>query len=236
MAAPTLRPAPSRSEAFSGAALAAGAVALFVGSIFYARLTWRLGLPALPAERLPALADVLSLGPQRLLLAGGWAFTGDCLLLAACNALVRRRQLPGSDLDSIGWALIGVGAAIAMTFDPMTAVMFWPLAHGSDPQTFLAFKGWFDFLFGSSVIPFGMGGMGVLWVDARSNSSLLPKILSFPGIAIFAASALSGFAYVTGLLHLPLVIGFSVLFGCIPLAVLGVQIARSRQAVAASHL
>jgi hypothetical protein len=236
MAAPTLRPEQSRSEAFSGAALAAGAVALFVGSIFYARLTWRLGLPALPAERMPALADVLSLGPQRLFLAGGWAFTGDCLLLAACIALGRRRQLQGSDLDSIGWALIGVGAAIAMIFDPITAVVFWPLAHASDPQSFLAFKAWFDFLFGAAVVPFGIGGVAVLWVDARSNSSLLPKILSFPSIAIFAASAASGFAYVTGLLHLPLVIGFSVLFGCIPLAVLGVQIARSRQAAVTSRL
>jgi|SRR5215472_8184228 len=236
MAAPTLRPAQSHSEAFSGAVLAAGAVALFVGSIFYALLPWRLGLPATPAERLPALSDVLSLAPQRLLLAGGWAFTGDCLLLAACIVLVRRRQLPRSDLDSIGWALLGVGVAIAMIFDPITAVVFWPLAHGSDPQPFLAFKAWFDFLFGAAVIPFGMGGVAVFWTDSRCKSPLLPKILSFPGIAIFAASALSGFAYVIGILHLPLVIGFSVLFGRIPLAALGLQIARSGQAVVASHL
>jgi len=236
MAAAPSRPTLSHGEAFSGAVLAAGAVALFVGSIFYARLTWRLGLPALPAERMPALADVLSLGPQRLLLAGGWAFTGDCLLLAACIVLARRRQLQGSDLDSIGWALIGVGAAVATMFDPMTAVMFWPLAHGSDPQPFVAFKGWFDFLFGASVVPFGMGGVAVLWMDARSKSPLLPKILSLSGIPIFAASAVSGFAYVTGLLRLPLVIGFSVLFACIPLAALGVQIARSRQPVEAAKV
>lgn len=228
------RPTLSRSEAFSGAVLAAGAVALFVGSIFYIRLTWRLGLPALPAERMQALADVLSLGSQKLLLAGGWAFTGDCLLLAACIVLVRRRHLQGSDLDSIGWALLGVGVAIAMIFDPITAVVFWPLAHGSDPQPFLAFKAWFDFLFGAAVVPFGLGGVAVLWADAHCKLPLLPKILSVPGIAIFAASALSGFAYLIGLLHLPLVIGFSVLLGCIPLALLGVQIARSGQAVMAA--
>ncbi len=229
MATATLRSTQSRSEAFSGAVLAAGAVALFVGSIFYARLTWRLGLPALPAERMQALADVLSLGPQRLLLAGGWAFAGDFLLLAACIVLGRRHQLQGSGLDSIGWALLGVSVAIAMIFDPMTAVVFWPLAHGADPQPFLACKGWFDFLFGAGVVPFGMGGVAVLWADARSKPPLLPKILSVTGIAIFAASAASGFAYVTGLLHLPLVIGFSVLLGCIPLATLGIQIARSAQ-------
>lgn len=59
MAAEISRSTQSHSEAFSGAVLAAGALALFVGSVFYARLTWRLGLPALPAERMQALGDML---------------------------------------------------------------------------------------------------------------------------------------------------------------------------------
>lgn len=134
----------------------------------------------------------------------------------------------------MGWALLGVSVVIAMFFDPITAVVFWPLAHGSDPQPFLALKGWFDFLFGIAVVPFGMGGAAVLWADARAESPLLPKVLSFPGIAIFATSAVSGLGYVTGLLHLPLVIGFSVLLACIPLAALGVQIARFGHAVVAA--
>jgi len=222
----TPQPESRHSSAFSGTLLTAGAVALFVGSLLYARLSWRLGLPALPAERTLALADALSLGAQKLLLAGGCAFAGDCLLLAASIALVRR-QARGSDLDAAGWALLGVSVAIAMIFDPIMAVALFPLAHSSDPAPFLAFKGWFDFLFAAAVIPFGLGAAAILWADARSGLPLLPKLFSFVSIAIFSAAAASGLGYATGLLHLPLVIGFSVLLGCIPLAALGVQIARS---------
>ncbi len=53
-----------RGDAFSGALLALGAAALFVGTLFYARLTPQLGLPALPAERAQALADSCRSGPR----------------------------------------------------------------------------------------------------------------------------------------------------------------------------
>ncbi len=52
------RPDQIRGDALSGALLASGAAALFVGTLFYARLTPRLGLPALPAERAGALCEV----------------------------------------------------------------------------------------------------------------------------------------------------------------------------------
>jgi hypothetical protein len=122
--AATSRPVRSPGDAFSGAALAAGAAALFVGTLFYARLTPALGLPALPDERRQALADVLSLGAQKLALAGGFAFFGDLLLFGACMALAQRRRRARSDLHAIGWALIAVSAAIAMVFDSMTAALW----------------------------------------------------------------------------------------------------------------
>lgn len=224
----------SRGETFSGALLTTGAAALFVGTLFYARLTPQLGLPALPAERNQALADALSLGAQSLSLAGGWAFLGDCLLLAACIALVRRPRLQVSDLDSAGWALLAVSAAIAMVFDSMTAALFWPLAHASDPAPFLAFKSWFDLLFAAADIPFGLGCMAVLWADARSDSPLLFGPFSYCGIVVCVAAAVSGFGDVTGLLHLPLVIGLTVTLGCVVLAALGVQIARADRVVASA--
>src|ERR1700727_3382203 len=87
IATETARSARASGDVVSGAMLAAGAAALFVGALFYARLTPQLGLPALPAERAQAFADTLRLGPQPLALAGGFAFLGDCLLLAACIAL-----------------------------------------------------------------------------------------------------------------------------------------------------
>jgi hypothetical protein len=215
----------SHRPVISGVILAAGSVVLFVGTLFYARLTTRLGLPALSAERTQALGDALAIGPQKLFLAGGLAFLGDCLLLAACIALARGRSRPG-DLSAVGWSLIAVSAATAMIFDSMTAVLFWPLAHGADATPFLAFKAWFDFLFAAANVLFGLGCVAVLWVDVRSEARLLSKGFNYFGIAVGAAAAVSGFGYISGLLHLPLVVGLTVTVGCIVLAALGVQIAR----------
>ena len=146
IAAETARGARASGDVFSGALLASGAAALFVGTLFYARLTPELGLPALPAERTQALADALKLGPQLLAFAGGFAFLGDCLLLAACIALASRSRRAG-DLDTGGWALMAVSVALAMVFDSMTAALLWPLAHAADSAPFVAVMSWFDFLF-----------------------------------------------------------------------------------------
>lgn len=219
-------PARSQSVAVSAMLLILGAAALFVGTLFYARLTPALGLPALPAERAQALADALTLGSQNLALAGGFAFLGDGLLLAACVALASDGRRQASDLERAGWALMAVSVVVAMVFDSMTAALFWPLAHASDAAPFLAFKAWFDFLFAAGDVPFGLGFIAVLWTDARRASPLLPKPLSYVGLAVGAAAAISGLGYSTDVLHMPLVIGLSVTFGCLVLAVLGVQILR----------
>jgi hypothetical protein len=189
-------------------------------------LTPALGLPALPDERAQALADALTLGPTKLALAGGFAFLGDGLLLAACVALASRGRRQASDLERAGWALMAVSVVIAMVFDSMTAALFWPLAHASEAAPFLAFKAWFDFLFAAGNVPYGLGFIAVLWADARRGEPLLPRPLSFVGLAIGAAAAISGLGYSTDVLHMPLVIGLSVTFGCLVLAVLGVRILR----------
>lgn len=216
---------PFSRDVFSGMLLALGAVVLFVGTLFYARLTPELGLPALPSQRPQALADVLALGPQRLALAGGFAFLGDCLLLAGCLALgsAARRT---DDLAAAGFALMAVSVAIALVFNSMTAALFWPLAHAADAAPFLAAKAWFDFLFAAGDAPFGIEFIAVLWADARSGAPLLPRPLGLLGGAIGAAAAIAGLGSATGLVHWPLVIGLTVTFGCVMLAALGVQIAR----------
>ena len=229
IAAVTARGSRASGDVFSGALLASGASALFVGTLFYARLTPELGLPALPAERTQALADALSLGPQPLALAGGFAFLGDCLLLAACIALASRSG--PSKLDSAGWALMAVSVALAMVFDSMTAALFFPLAHASDSAPFVAVKSWFDFLFAAGNVPYGLGFIAVLCADIRHSEPLLPRAVSYVGIVIGAAAAISGLGAALGILHLPLVIGLSVAFGCVMLAALGVKIARSGAAV-----
>jgi hypothetical protein len=218
--------ATSQSDVASAALLALGAAALFVGTLFYAQLTPALGLPALPAERAQALADALTLGPRKLALAGGFAFLGDGLLLAACVALASGDGGRASGLERGGWALMAVSVVIAMVFDSMTAALFWPLAHASDAAPFLAFKAWFDFLFAAGDVPFGVGFIAVLCADAGRDSPLLPKPLSFAGLAIGAAAAISGLGYVTGALHMPLIIGLSVTSGCLVLIVLAFRILR----------
>ena len=225
IAAERVRHARASGDVVSGALLAAGAAALFVGTLFYARLTPELGLPALPAERAQALADALKLGPQPLALAGGFAFLGDCLLLAACIALASRSRRAG-DLDTIGWALMAVSVALAMVFDSMTAALFWPLAHAADSAPFVAIKSWFDFLFAAGNVPYGLGFIAVLCADMRRSEPLLPRLVSYVGIVIGAAAAISGLGYALGVVNLPLVIGLSVTFGCVILAALGLKIAR----------
>ena len=232
IAAETARGARASGDVVSGLLLAAGAAALFAGTLFYARLTPELGLPALPAERAQALADALKLGQQPLALAGGFAPLGDCLLLAACIALGSRTRRAG-DLDTAGWALMAVSVALAMVFDSMTAALFWPLAHAADSAPFVAIKSWFDFLFAAGNVPYGLGFIAVLCADIRRSEPLLPRLAAYIGIAIGAAAAISGLGYALGVLHLPLVIGLSVTFGCAILAALGLQIARGGPAVAA---
>src|ERR1700722_6842190 len=229
IAAETARGSRASGDVFSGALLASGAAALFVGTLFYARLTPELGLPALPVERAQALADALRLGPQPLALAGGFAFLGDCLLLAACIALASRRA--PSKLDSAGWALMAVSVALAIVFDSMTAVLFFPLAHASDSAPVVAVKSWFGFLFAAGNVPYGLGFIAVLCADIGHSEPLLPRAVSYLGIIIGVAAAISGLGAALGILHLPLVIGLSVAFGCVTLAALGVKIARSGPAV-----
>jgi hypothetical protein len=224
IAAETARGARASGDVVSGVLLALGAAALFMGTLFYARLTPELGLPALPAERTQALADALNLGPQPLALAGGSAFLGDCLLLAACIALASRSRRAG-EMDAVGWALMAVSVALAMVFDSMTAALFWPLAHAADSALFVAIKSWFDFLFAAGNVPYGLGFIAVLCADLRRGEPLLPRAVSYVGIAVGAAAAISGLGAALGVLHLPLVIGLSVTLGCVILAALGLKIA-----------
>jgi len=121
---------------------------------------------------------------------------------------------------------MGVSVALAIVFDSMTAALFFPLAQSADSAPFVAIKSWFDFLFAAAGVPYGLGFIAVLWADLGRSEPLLPRAVSYVGIAIGAAAAISGLGYVLGVLHLPLVIGLTVTFGCVILAALGVQIMR----------
>ena len=74
----------------------------------------------------------------------------------------------------------------------------------------MAIKSWFDFLFAAGNVPYGLGFIAVLCADMRRSDPLLPRLVSYVGIAIGAAAAISGLGAALGVLHLPLVIGLSV--------------------------
>ncbi|HXZ17056.1 MAG TPA: hypothetical protein VEH77_13945 [Roseiarcus sp.] len=210
------------ANSFSGILLAAGAAMLFVGTLFYARLPPELGLPAPPYARAQALADALALDPEKLALAGGFAFAGDCVLLAACVALAAGAK----PIARAGWSLFAVSVAVAIVFDSMMAALLSPLAHAADPGAFLSFKAWFDFLFAAGNVPYAIGFATILWSDLQSSAPRLPRSAAFAGLAVAAAAAVSGLGAAVGAFFLPLVIGLSVTFGCVILAALGIQLAR----------
>lgn len=214
------------SYALAGVLVAVGAAVLFTGTLFYIRLTQDLGLPSAAASYTQALADARALGPRPMFLAGAFAFFGDVFLTAGCIALITRRRLRRSDLEGFGWTLVAMGAAVAMVFDSMMAVLLWPLAELSDPGVFVAFKGWFDLLFASGNVPYGLGAIAVLVADMRTDHPLLPKALAAFGIVVGVVAVVSGAGYVAGIVVLPAAIGLTVTFGCVVFAVLGVQLAR----------
>ena len=214
------------SHAFSAALLAVGAVLLFVGTLFYVRLTPELGLPTAIANRLQARSDALAVGPRAMFLAGGFAFFGDVLLTAASLAVLTRRRLAASDLETAGWTLFAMGAGIAIVFDSMMAVLLAPLAALPDAGTFVAFKGWFDLLFAAGNVPYGLGATAVLVADMRAERPLLPKALAGVGILIGIVAVASGAGYVGGMFVAPAALGLSVTCGCVVFAILGVQMAR----------
>jgi hypothetical protein len=81
-------------------------------------------------------------------------------------------------------------------------------------------------LFAAGNVPYGLGAIAILAADMRSEQPLLPMALAAFGIAVGSVAALSGVAYVSGLLILPPAIGLSVTLGCVVFAVYGAQLMR----------
>ena len=82
-------------------------------------------------------------------------------------------------------------------------------------------------MFAAGNVPYGLGFIAVLCADIGRSDPMLPRLVSTIGIAIGAAAAISGFGATIDILHLPLVVGLSVTFGCVILTALGLKIARA---------
>jgi hypothetical protein len=211
----------------AGAMLALGGFVLFVGTLFYiTMLTVPLNMPTYPSSYPQALIDAHAVGPRPMSWAGNWTFFGDLFIMAGSLALMSRRRTR-SDLESAGWALIAVSVLLALIFDSVMAVLLAPLSRVDGGSGFLAFKAWFDFLFAAGNVPWGLGGVAVLWANAHSPANVVPKWLYYPGMVIFSLGALSGAGYVTGWLLMPNLIGFTASAGALAYAGMGTAIALS---------
>ena len=91
--------------------------------------------------------------------AGRVIYVGDLLIAAAAVALLPRKRLVSSDVERVGWSLIFVSFVPAFVFDSLFGSALPRLAVGA-PETFPAFKSWFDLQFavGLFVSPTLTGG------------------------------------------------------------------------------
>jgi hypothetical protein len=106
--------------------------------------------------------------------AGRVIYVGDLLIAAAALALLPRGRHAGSDIERVGWSLIFVGFVPAFVFDSLFGSALPRLATTA-PESFTAFKSWFDLQFAGN-IPFGIGATAVYLADARSVDRSLPAV------------------------------------------------------------
>ncbi|TMF02663.1 MAG: hypothetical protein E6I52_09075 [Chloroflexi bacterium] len=119
------------------------------------------------------------------------SYVGDLLIAAAALALLPRRRLVGSDVERVGWSLIFVSFVPAFVFDSLFGSALPRLAVGA-PDTFPAFKSWFDLQFAVGNIPLGIGAIAVLLADACSDQPTLLAVVDDYLAALVCGLALLG--------------------------------------------
>lgn len=203
-----------------------GSLLLFVGCVIYALFGKVLGVPVGAHAHPEALQDALRVGAPAMSAAGRFAFIGDLLITAGAIGLVSRRRAAGRDLESAAWGLVAASTVAAVVFDSLFAVILHPLAVAGERQLFFIFKAWFDLLFAMSMVPFGLGGVVLFGLDARSADPLLPRWIAWAGILLSAGALAGGLGFGLGVLFLPVTTGTAITFGTLPFAALGIQLAR----------
>jgi hypothetical protein len=204
--------------------LIVGSVVFVVGIALYAMLPPELGTPAAEANYPAALREATSLASE-MGRAGRVIYVGDLLMAAAALALLPRRRLAGSDIERVGWSLIVVSFVPAFVFDSLFASALPRLAP-SAPESFTAFKAWFDLQFAAGNIPFGIGAAAVFIADARASRRTLPAVVDYLAALVCGLALLGGLGYVLGLFVSATLNGATLGVAALAFGALGVQIAR----------
>jgi hypothetical protein len=204
--------------------LTAGSVVFVVGIALYAALPPELGTPAAEATYPDTLREATSLA-SAMERAGRVIYIGDLLIAAAALALLPRKRLAGSDIERVGWSLIFVSFVPAFVFDSLFASALPRLAPTA-PETFTAFKYWFDLQFATGNIPFGIGAAAVFLADARSSERTLPAIVDYLAALVCGLALVGGLGYVLGLFVNATLNGATLGLAALAFGALGVQIAR----------
>ncbi|TME33623.1 MAG: hypothetical protein E6I75_15055 [Chloroflexi bacterium] len=209
---------------FAGILLATGSLVFVVGIALYATLPSDLGTPSAETSYAEALREATTL-PTQMERAGRVIYLGDLLIAAAALALLPRKRLVSSDVERVGWSLIFVSFVPAFVFDSLFGSALPRLAVGA-PETFPAFKSWFDLQFAVGNIPFGIGAIAVFIADARSDQPTLLAVVDYLAALVCGLALLGGLAYVLGLFVSATLTGGTLGVAALAFGALGAQIAR----------
>jgi hypothetical protein len=209
---------------FAGMLLTVGCAVFIVGIALYVLLPRELGTPAAETSYPDALKEATDLGGA-MERAGRVIYMGDLLIAAAALALLPRGRHAGSDIERVGWSLIFVGFVPAFVFDSLFGSALPRLATTA-PESFTAFKSWFDLQFAAGNIPFGIGATAVFLADARSPDRSLPAVVDYLAALVCVLALVGGLGYVLGLFVNSTLTGGTLGVATLFFGALGVQIAR----------
>ena len=101
-----------------------------------------------------------------------------------------------------------------------------PRLAPSAPESFTAFKSWFDLQFATGNIPFGIGAAAVFLADTRASDRTLPAIVDYFAALVCGLALVGGLGYVLGLFANATLTGGTLGVAALAFGALGVEIAR----------
>jgi hypothetical protein len=212
-----------------GIAMTVGWLGVLATTVCYALSPPAAAMPHQPFQ-LGAALEGAAAGAATMIAASFAGMFSDIVLatgtLLVALELVRR----GRGVAAAGWIAMFLSVVIFALVDTMVGQVLVPLAATQGgASAFAGFKYLFDALFLLGTIAFGAGAIVALASDCRSAAPLVPRRLTYIGIAIGAlgsVAALGCFAH----LPLDLAVGASIGLGAVLFTVIGVTIARGARA------
>jgi hypothetical protein len=223
----------ARVESWGGLFFALGGLGVVLTSAFYVASPPATVLP-MPE---PVMSDVLSgavSGGRWIRAAGTVGVIADVSLIAGAFVLMAWRRPNGNALESVGWALAGIGTLVFVLVDSLSSRVLSQVASlPASEAAFSAFKWFFDVLFVLGTIAAGVANLFIFWSEFVAESPALPRTLSVVGLLVGATAIVSGFAYFAGI-DLAYVIGATIAATGVIYFILGSRIAWTARGVVQS--